>query len=110
MPSTVARQKTQTKKTENNVTGIALKDTCPFIAGIHIQKLDKAAAAFGNDVMVGDVIEIFYVPETGSTFRSKDAEVKVEGKEVNEILWNVFFGPNACCEEVKTAILAMCDQ
>jgi hypothetical protein len=38
----------------------------------------------------------------------KQLGAPLEGKPFQEVLWSIYFGPKACCRELRDSILAEC--
>jgi hypothetical protein len=67
---------------------------------------------FKDECSKGSVLEFTYVPGTGTLLRQngKSLGAPIPGSEFARILWDIYFGGNTCCKDLKKQILSGCGQ
>ncbi len=76
-----------------------------------LKQRDQSFSYFKGRCLKGTVFEFIYFPGTGTIFRQngKSMGPSIPGKEFHTVFWNVYFGPNTCCEELKGELLVKCN-
>jgi hypothetical protein len=76
-----------------------------------LKQRDQSFAYFKGRCLKGTVFEFIYIPGKGTTFKQNGKAMgpTIPGKEYHSVFWNVYFGPNTCCEELKGELLVKCN-
>lgn len=76
-----------------------------------LKQRDQSFSYFKGRCLRGTVFEFIYLPGTGTIFKQngKTMGPTIPGKEFHTVFWNVYFGPNTCCEELKAELLLKCN-
>jgi hypothetical protein len=91
--------------------GKAFDDAIPNDADPSLRsQRDVFKSYFKETVRKNQTMEFTYVPSQGVVFRQdgKQLGAPLEGKPFQEVLWSIYFGPKACCRELRDSILAEC--
>ncbi|HET7752425.1 MAG TPA: chalcone isomerase family protein [Anaeromyxobacteraceae bacterium] len=68
-------------------------------------KLDRIATAIPEEIKEGQVLEVAYVPGTGTIVSSGGNKVSVEGKDFSDALFMNWFGPKPPNDDLKRRML-----
>jgi hypothetical protein len=65
---------------------------------------------FKDECSEGTVLEFVYVPGTGTILKQNGKKLgpPIEGKAFQEVLWDIYFGKDTCCEDLLEQILETC--
>lgn len=89
----------------------AFGENMPPDASTQLQKQrDQSFSYFNGRCTKGTVFEFIYIPGKGTIFK-QDGKVlgpTIVGKEYHTVFWNVYFGPNTCCRDLKDQLLVKC--
>jgi hypothetical protein len=65
---------------------------------------------FKDECTEGSVLEFIYVPGTGTILKQNGKKLgpPLTGKAFQEVLWDIYFGKDTCCEDLLEQILETC--
>lgn len=74
------------------------------------RQADDFGGFFTKPCSKGARLEITYVPGSGTTLRQDGQAMgpTLPGPEFMRVLWDVYFGPETCCDALKEQILGTC--
>jgi hypothetical protein len=82
----------------------------PNASAALLKQRDQSFSYFKGRCTKGTVFEFIYIPGTGTIFKQNGKIIgpTIAGKEYHTVFWNVYFGPNTCCAELKDELLVKC--
>ncbi len=91
--------------------GESFEEHMPKNASPELKKQRKTFASyFKKECTEGTVLEFIYVPGQG-TFLFQDGKEMgpvMKGKDFHVVLWDIYFGKETCCDDLKEDILKTC--
>ncbi len=65
---------------------------------------------FKSECTEGTKLEFIYLPGTGTILKQNGKRMgpPLEGVEFHRVLWDIYFGKETCCDDLKEAILEKC--
>ncbi|HOX42788.1 MAG TPA: chalcone isomerase family protein [Myxococcota bacterium] len=65
---------------------------------------------FKDECTEGTVLEFFYLPGTGTLMKQNGKQLGpvLDGFDFARVLWDIYFGKETCCEDMKIDILKHC--
>jgi len=95
----------------SSTIGEAFDEHMPKNAPTQLRKQRKTFESyFKEECAEGNVIEFTYVPGKGTSMKQngKSMGPVLVGKPFQEVLWDIYFGPDTCCDDLKEQILESC--
>ena len=89
----------------------AFAENMPQDASMTLQKQrDQSFSYFNGRCLKGTVFEFIYIPGKGTIFKQNGKAIGpiIPGKDYHTVFWNVYFGPNTCCSDLKDQLLVEC--
>ncbi|MBN2495710.1 MAG: chalcone isomerase family protein [Deltaproteobacteria bacterium] len=67
---------------------------------------------FKEECSEGTVLEFVYLPGTGTIMRQNGKRLgpPLDGFDFAKVLWDIYFGADTCCEDLKEGILKTCQK
>ena len=91
--------------------GEAFTEHMPKNASAELKKQRKTFESyFKTECTEGTVLEFFYIPGQGTFLyqNSKEMGPALKGKEFAQVFWDIYFGKETCCDDLKESILKTC--
>lgn len=65
---------------------------------------------FKDELKKGTELEFLYLPGTGMHVRQKGKLLgpPLEGEDFARVFWDIYFGPETCCSDLKSEVLSHC--
>jgi len=76
------------------------------------QESETFQGYFKDECTKGSILEFTYVPGTGTLLKQngKALGAPIPGADFMRVLWDIYFGGNTCCKDLKKQILSGCGQ
>mgnify|MGYP001382821962 CR=1 FL=1 len=94
-----------------NTIGESFGEHMPKNASPELKKQRKTFESyFKKECTEGTVLEFVYIPGQGTFLYQNGAEMGavLKGKEFHAVLWDIYFGKETCCEDLKESIMKTC--
>jgi hypothetical protein len=95
----------------SSTIGESFEEHMPKGASAELKKQRKTFEGyFKDECSEGTVLEFVYVPGTGTILKQNGKKLgpPIEGKAFQEVLWDIYFGKDTCCEDLLEQILETC--
>jgi len=74
------------------------------------QQRHEFESYFKSECTEGTKLEFIYLPGTGTILKQNGKRMgpPLEGVEFHKVLWDIYFGKDTCCDDLKEQILEKC--
>lgn len=95
----------------SSTIGESFEEHMPKNASSELKQQRKTFESyFKNECKEGNVIEFIYVPGKGTIMKQngKTMGPVLAGKAFQEVLWDIYFGKDTCCDDLVEDIIESC--
>jgi hypothetical protein len=95
----------------SSTIGESFEEHMPKNASAELKQQRKTFESyFKKECKEGNVLEFTYVPGKGTSLKQNGASMGpvLTGKAFQEVLWDIYFGKDTCCDDLKEQILETC--